>query len=63
MLADGVVTEDEMAQAYEAVIDCLLGLNLEGLTIATSPPHWSPEEGSLLRWGLVTWIPPDAETP
>lgn len=61
MLVDGVVTEDEMASAHRAVVDCLLGLNLEGLTILSSPPHWSPEEGSLLDWSLVTSTPPGVD--
>ena len=61
MLVDGLVTEDEMALAHEAVIACLMALDLEGLTILSSPPHWSREEGSLLRWELVTSTPPSVD--
>ena len=61
MLADGVVTEAEMAQAHLAVIDCMSDLDLEGLTIVSSAPHWSPDEGSTLEWQLVTSAPPGVD--
>ncbi len=53
ILEDGVVTPQEMDAAHSATVDYLVNLNLDGLTIQSRPPHWTPEQGTTLEWTPV----------